>query len=65
VVDMLSLKQSLGGGGLVVCLVPGGGVINFEGYTVLSCPFCNVYSFTSLINYTRALSGCDVGLPLV
>jgi hypothetical protein len=46
-----------------VCLIPGNGVINFEGHTTLGCPFCSVYSFTSLLNYTRALAGCDVGLP--
>jgi hypothetical protein len=46
-----------------VCLVPGNGVINFEGHTNLSCPFCSVYFFTSLLNFTRALAGCDVGLP--
>jgi hypothetical protein len=46
-----------------VCLVPGNGVINFEGHTNLSCPFCSAYSFASLLNFTRALAGCDVGLP--
>jgi hypothetical protein len=46
-----------------VCLIPGNGVINFEGHTNLSCPFCGVYSFTSLLNFTRALARCDVGLP--
>jgi hypothetical protein len=47
-----------------VSFVPGYGVINFEGCTNLSCPFCSDCSFTSLLNFTRAVAGCDVGFPL-
>jgi hypothetical protein len=45
-----------------VCLVSGSAVINLEGRTNLSCPVCNVYSFTSLFDSTCLLAGCDVSL---
>jgi hypothetical protein len=60
VVDILDTESV---GGFCVSFVPGYGLINFEGRTNLSCPFCTDGSFTSLLNFTRTHAGSDVGFP--